>query len=413
MRLSTAITKTRKTAPKDAESANARLLIQAGFIEQISAGIYAYLPLGLKVLNKISNVVRREMNATGAEEVLLTALQPKNLWDATDRWDGFDVLYRVTDSSKRQFAIGPSAEEVVTPVVQQFVKSYKDLPKAVYQIQTKFRDEPRPKSGLLRGREFLMKDLYSFHTDTSDLETYYEEMIQAYLRVYEGLGFKDARLVEASGGAFSKLSDEFQVFCPTGEDTIYYCDACEYAVNDEIAEVKEGDKCPRCKSGSIKTTRSIEVGNIFKLGDKFTKAFNFSYTDPAGKQHPIVMGCYGLGISRVMGALVEVFHDDDGIVWPKQVAPADIHIVTIGSDEAVSQTADKLYSLLSDSGKDVIYDDREESAGVKFADADLIGVPLRITVSPKTIEKASVELKQRDEAESNLVKLSDIQSAIN
>lgn len=411
MRLSEALVKTLKTPPREADSVNARLLTRGGFISQLSAGVYSYLPLGLRVLNKIADTARNEMNAIGAEEVLMPALHPRSVYDTTERWDLIDVMYRVTDTSKKEFALGSTHEEISAVLAKNWLPSYKDLPKAFYQIQTKFRDEPRPKSGLLRGREFVMKDLYSFHTDTKDLERYYEEVVSAYFQTYETLGL-EAKFTSSSGGVFSKYSDEFQVFCDTGEDTVYYCEECDFIQNEEIAEVKEGDKCPNCKKGTIKKTRAIEVGNIFKLGTRFSEPLGLNFADPSGHKHPVVMASYGLGISRAMGAIVEVHHDDKGVIWPKSVAPAAVHLVALGSDAKVTQTADKLYRLLSDEGKEVIYDDREESAGVKFADADLIGVPLRVTISDKTLKKDAVELKARDAKDSKLVKFSQIQSAL-
>ncbi len=406
MRLSKNFGTTLKTNSGDGDSFNYRLLVRGGFIQQVSAGVYSYLPLGLKVINRISQVVREEMNALGASELSLPSLQPKAPWQQTGRWTSFDVLYRLQDSAKREHALGPSHEEVITPLAQSFINSYKDLPAAAYQIQTKFRDELRPKSGLMRGREFLMKDLYSFHADAGDLDKYYETVKTAYAKVYHRLGLA-AKLTEASGGAFTKYSHEYQVFTEAGEDTVYYCDHCDFAQNDEIATVKAGDACPSCKKGEIKSAKAAEVGNIFKLGDRFSKAFEFNYTAADGKSHHPVMGCYGIGISRIMGVLVEVHHDENGIVWPAEAAPADVHIVSIGADrdDSVANAADKLYDDLIKNGYEVIYDDRDATAGAKFADADLIGCPIRLTVSPKTLSEGSAELKYRHSEKAELITL--------
>lgn len=400
MKLSQSFARTQKSVAE--ESINYQLLVRGGFINQVAAGVYSYLPLGLRVLAKISDVVRQEMNAIGAEEILLPVLQPKANWETTGRWKDFDVLYRIKDQAGREFALGPTHEEMVAPLAKTQVLSYKDLPKKVYQIQTKFRDELRAKSGLLRGREFLMKDLYSLHADEQSLEDFYAQVVGAYFKIFKRLGL-DVRLVKASGGSFSQYSDEFQLFCDSGEDTVFYCDDCDWAENQEIAKVKEGDDCPECKKGRVKVTRAIEVGNTFRLGTRFPDDFDFHYTDKDGKQQPVIMASYGIGISRLMGAMVEVSHDERGIIWPDSVAPADIHLVSIGD---VKKEADKLYEDLVKAGKAVIYDDRDESAGTKLADADLIGVPVRMVISPKTLEKDSVEVKQRNHSKAELTKLS-------
>lgn len=405
MKLSQLFSTTKKTQAGDGDSINYQLLSRAGFINQVAAGVYSYLPLGLLVLNRVAQIVREEMLAIGASEVQLPVLQPRSLWDATGRWDSFDVLYRLKDGSKRDHVLGPSHEEIITPLAREIIQSYRDLPRAAFQIQTKFRDELRPKSGLMRGREFLMKDLYSFHLGADDLDDYYQRVQKAYATIYQRLGL-DARLVEASGGTFSKYSHEYQVFIPAGEDTIYYCGQCDFAQNDEIAKVKEGDKCPECGHGQIKQTRGAEVGNIFKLGDRFTKAFDLQVTDDKGQRHYPVMGCYGIGVSRIVGVLVEAHHDDKGIIWPESVAPAQVHLVVLGDESA--KAANQLYDDLIKAGVSVLYDDRPVSAGAKFADADLIGIPARLTISPKTLVQDSVELKARTKKEPELIKLSRV-----
>ena len=397
MRLSTAFTTTQKTDIGQGESNNYKFLIRGGFIRQLSSGIYTYLPLGLKVLNKISQITREEMNALGAEEVLMPTLHQREYWERTNRYE-LDVSYRVLEgnSPEPKYVLGWTHEEIVTPLAKDFIHSYKDLPKAVYQIQTKFRNEPRPKSGLLRGKEFLMKDLYSFHVDSEDLERYYPKVQKAYFNVYKKIGLKVV-MVQASGGPFSQYSHEFQALCANGEDKIFYCNSCSFAQNEEITKTKEGNKCPQCEVGKINTSKAIEVGNIFKLGDRFSKPLNLVYTDQKGNLHPVIMASYGIGISRIMGAVAEIYNDSKGIIWPKSIAPADIHLVSIrNSNNNVRKAADNLYEMLK-KNFDVLYDDRDDdvSAGEKLADADLIGAPIRLVISPETVSNQKIELKQR------------------
>ena len=403
MKYSKLFGKTNKNAPHDADSPNARFLTQAGFVNQLTAGVYSYLPLGLRVLTKIQNIVREEMDTLGANEIQMPTLHPKALYEKTGRWDEIDILFKLEGHGKKEYALGATHEEVVTPLVKEYVKSYKDLPLSVYQIHDKFRNESRAKSGLLRGREFSMKDLYSFHLDEEDFNNFYEKSKEAYLNVFSRCGL---------GGVFSKYSHEFQVATEFGEDIIFVCN-CGFAQNKEIAEVKEGDDCPACKKGKVQTEKAIEVGNIFPLKSKFTESFDFKVQGPDGKQIDILMGCYGIGPSRVMGSIVEVHHDDNGIIWPKEVAPFDVHLVSLVSkDEAVQErinaAATGLVEDLEKEGIEVLWDDREGvSAGAKFADADLIGIPLRIVVSEKTLKEDSVEWKERSEKDANLVSTED------
>jgi len=423
MRYSQLFGKTRKTVSDELESKNAQLLTKAGFIDQLMAGVYTYLPLGLRVLDKVKQIVREEMNVIGGQEILMPALQPKEPWATTGRWEdpGKEVMFQLEGRGGKELGLGWTHEEIVTPLAKKFVHSYKDLPLALFQIQDKFRNEPRAKAGLLRGREFSMKDLYSFHRDEADLEAYYERAKQAYLNVFSRCGL-DALIVEASGGAFSKYSHEFQVLTDSGEDIIFYCDACRYAQNREIAEMKAGDKCPKCpdlgrdpdsgrgKSGKINEGKAIEVGNIFMLKTRFSSAFDFNYTDEKGKQQPVIMGCYGIGPSRVMGTVVEVMNDPNGIQWPQSIAPFDLHLVEIKSkDPVVKQSAEKLYTALGDEGFAVLYDDRDAvAAGEKFADADLIGIPKRIVISEKTIGKDEVEVRDRATGVTKMVPVSKL-----
>lgn len=402
--------KTSKAAPKDDVSVNARLLEQAGFVQKVMAGVYSYLPLGLRVLQKVENIIREEMNVIGASEVLMPALQPKENWEATGRWDGLDVLFKVESQHGYKAALGPTHEEIVTPMAQSVIGSYRDLPKAVYQIQTKFRDEARAKAGLMRGREFRMKDLYSFHATEEDLTSYYNKVAEAYKRIFERLGIP-ALYVEASGGTFSKYSHEFQVETPNGEDTVYVCNKCSLAVNKEI--YTDDKVCTNCNVRDYRETKASEVGNIFELKTKYSDSFNLKFTDEDGSQKTVLMGCYGIGPSRCMGVVVEQHFDDKGIIWPESVAPFKVHLLALSSkEEIVSKAADDLYQSLQAAGVEVLYDDRDASAGEKFADSDLIGIPYRVVISPKTIAEDKVEFKPRSAQEAELVSISELQSRL-
>ena len=399
--------KTSKSIQADADSTNAKLLTQGGFVAKQMAGVYNYLPLGLRVLTKIQNIIREEMNAVGGNEILMPAMTQESSYTQTGR-DRMDVLFHLQGRDESELVLNPTHEEVVTPLAQKYVFSYRDLPLAVYQIQNKFRNEPRAKSGLLRGREFNMKDMYSFHVSQESLDEYYEKVKKAYFNVYKKLGIGDITvLTYASGGVFSKYSHEFQTFAEVGEDTIFYCEKCNVAVNKEIM-ADQKNACPECGNKKLAERQAIEVGNIFKLADKFSKPFDFAYADNDGKNQLVQMGCYGMGPSRIMGALVEVMHDDKGIIWPKEVAPFAVHLVTLGADDNVKQESEKLYEKLSAKGVEVLWDDRDAQAGAKLADADLIGIPVRLVVSKKTLAEDSVELKERNKKDAEMVKLSDI-----
>lgn len=409
MKQSQLFTKTTKNVAKEEKSINATLLTKGGFIDKLSAGIYSYLPLGLKTLKKVEEIVREEMNAIGGQEILMPGLTPKDVWVATDRWDNFDALFKLEGNDKKEYALGATHEEVVTPLAKNFVFSYKDLPVYTYQIQTKFRNELRAKSGILRGREFLMKDLYSFHSSQEDLDDYYEKVKEAYFKVFDRVGLGNTTyLTYASGGAFSKYSHEFQTLSEYGEDIIYICPKCKLAYNKEIInEVKECDGCGT-KKAKFTEEKAIETGNIFKLGTRFSAPIDFKYTDEAGKTHEVIMASYGIGITRVMGTVVEVHNDEKGIIWPQSIAPFMIHLVSLGSEKDIAKKADSLYTELIADGHEVLFDDREESAGVKLNDSDLIGIPYRIIISPKTLEKESVEVKARNSEKAELVKLKDL-----
>ena len=416
-------TKTIKQAPKDEKSINAQLLIRAGFVDKLMAGVYSYLPLGLRVLKKIENIIREEMNNISGQEVFMPVLHPKEIWQKTERWQ-YSEMFKLKNRQGKDFGLGWTHEEVITPIAQKFVKSYKDLPVFIYQIQDKFRDELRAKSGLLRGREFMMKDLYSFHQDESDLEKYYQKVIKAYFRIFKRCGIeRQTFLTSASGGAFSKYSHEFQTLTDSGEDEIYLCQKCKLGVNREIIE-KERYQCPECKSRKLVTKKSIEVGNIFKLKERFSKAFDFKFRDEKGLEKFVLMGCYGIGLGRLLGAVVEVYHDDKGIIWPKQVAPFDVHLIQIEKcpnrndlefySRKIKKASQKLYQDLQKQGIEVLYDDREEkSAGEKFAEADLIGIPIRIVISEKTLAKNSAEIKKREKKEVKLVKIKRLPQFLN
>jgi prolyl-tRNA synthetase len=400
MRQSQLFTKTERNAPKDEATINAQLLARAGFVSKLMAGVYSYLPLGLRTLNNIENIVREEMNAVGGQEISMPMIHPKNIWATTGGWDKIDVLFKIKSRTEKDYALGQSEEEVVTPLVMRYVNNYKDLPRAVYQINWKFRDELRSKAGLMRGVEFLMKDMYSFHETQEDFDRFYAQVKKAYLKIYTRLGLT-AKVTEASGGAFTeKISYEFMVLTDAGEDDILYCDTCEFCVNVEIAKEKEGDNCTRCGKGILAKAKASEVGNVFDLGQKFVKDFDVTYTDKEGKKQYPIMGCYGIGISRLMGVIVEKYNDEKGIIWPESVAPFNVHLLALNDANAA-----EAYDSLQKAGLTVLYDDREMSAGEKFAEADLIGIPWRIVVSPKLGDK--LEIKKRTEKEPRIVGLQE------
>ena len=355
------------------------------------------------------SVHQEEMDAFGGQEVLMPMLHPKANWEKTGGWDKIDVLFKIKSRTEKDYALGQSEEEVVTPLVLSRVRTYKDLPLAVYQINWKFRDELRAKSGLLRGREFLMKDMYSFHETQEDFERFYEIMKKAYFKMYSRLGLV-AKATEASGGGFSeKISYEFMILTDAGEDDILYCESCEFCVNVEIAKQKEGESCPKCGKNKLKKARASEAGNVFDLGQKYGKDFNLSITNKNGEKIYPVMGCYGVGVSRLMGILAELGNDEKGLMWPESVAPFKIHLIELGKDLGKS-----LYHKLSNlqGGKNnILYDDRDLKAGEKFNHADLISIPWRAIVSEKTGDK--IELKRRGETESKLVTEEELRKIVN
>ncbi|HTX87192.1 MAG TPA: aminoacyl--tRNA ligase-related protein, partial [Candidatus Nanoarchaeia archaeon] len=363
------------------------------------------------VLNKISQVIREEMNKIGGEEILMPVLVPKENWEVTGRWEAFDVLFKLKGADEKEYALGATHEEVVTPLAKKFLFSYRDLPMMPYQIQTKFRNELRAKSGIMRGREFLMKDLYSIHADQADLDKFYEVAKHAYFRIFDRLGLGGITyLTYASGGSFAKYSHEFQTICDAGEDLIYICDNCRIAINKEI--IAEQSQCPICGNKKFREAKAVEVGNIFKLANRFSNPFELQYTDKDGQKKEAVMGCYGIGPSRVMGTIVEICHDERGIIWPEEIAPFKVHLILLGNKKSWAENkkeADRLYEKLEERGIEVLYDEREDAgAGEKFAEADLIGCPIRLVISDKTLAENAVEVKKRNGADSKLVKINDV-----
>ncbi len=396
-----------KTPPKEAESINHRLLVQGAFVDQVMAGVYTFLPFGLRVLVKIENIVREEMDKIG-NEVLMPTLEPVENWKQTGRFEKVDVLMKAVPANEAaknkhdaEYVIGPTHEEIVTPLIKKFNVSYKNLPKAVYQIQTKFRNEPRAKGGIMRTREFRMKDMYSFHTDEADLKRFYEVVKDAYTTICRRMGLgSDTYITLASGGDFTKdYSHEFQTKCGSGEDTIYLNKETGIAYNKEVAPADAGEK------DKYEEFKASEVGNIFTLGTKFADDFDYKYTDADGTLRPVWMGCYGIGTSRLLGVIVEKFNDERGIIWPEAVAPFKVSLISF---ETTGEKAKDIYESLAAAGVEVLWDDRDLSAGVKFADADLIGNPYRLIVSEKSLSSGGVELKRRDEEKSEIIPLDEI-----
>lgn len=404
MRLSQLFTKTSKTVPADETALNARLLIQAGYIHKEMAGVYSYLPLGLRVLENIKRIIREEMNAVGGQELIMTNLQPKEPWEQTTRWDDevVDVWFKTKLKDETEVGLAWSHEEAIMTMMQRYMQSYKDFPVSVYQFQTKLRNELRAKSGIMRGREFLMKDMYSLHTSEKDMDEYYDRVLEAYKHIFDRLGIGDSTFVTfASGGAFTKFSHEFQTICEVGEDVLYVNADRSVAVNEEVLE--EAAKELGVDKSELVSVKSAEVGNIFKFGTDKSEQMKIYYTDKDGSQKPIYLASYGIGVTRVMGVLVEKFADDRGLVWPEAVAPAKVYLARLGDSQDVVREADELYNRLTASGDLVLYDDRDLRPGEKFADADLLGIPYRVVVSEKTVAANAYELKVRSSGETTNV----------
>jgi len=393
MRQSELFTKTQKFAPKDEVSKNAQLLIRAGFVHKEMAGVYAFLPLGWRVMNKIMTIIREEMNALGAQELYLTALQRKELWERTDRWNDakVDVWFKTALKNGTELGLGFTHEEAMTAMVKPFVTSHRSLPFSAYQFQTKFRNETRAKSGIMRSREFIMKDLYSFSRDAAEHEAFYKKAQAAYERIFRRVGIgAQTYTTFASGGTFSKYSHEYQTVCDAGEDIIYVHEGKGIAVNEEVYTDEVLADLGLARDELVQK-KAAEVGNVFSLGTKFSDAYDLTYTDEQGEKRAVVMGSYGIGPARVMGVVTELFADERGLVWPHSIAPFTVHLINIGRDDDAAQ----LYADLTSAGVEVLWDDRDERPGVKFADADLIGCPYRVVVSDKAAAAGGVEVKQR------------------
>ncbi len=408
MKLSQYYIPTLREAPRDAENVSAQLMMRSGMVRKVASGLYSFLPLGMRVLKNVEEIIREEMNGIGALEVWLPHIQPKELWEETGRWGVYGKeLLRIKDRKNSEFCFAPTAEEVITDLVRKDVKSYRQLPITLYQFGAKFRDEIRPRFGVMRAREFYMKDAYSFHADETDASNYYEKAFEAYGKIFKKCGLKFWPVQAESGAIGGSFSHEFMVLAETGEDEIVSCsNGCGYAANRERAaveygrEVKSEDLCLRCKEkgkeSPLRFSRGIEVGHTFKLGAKYSQAMQATYLDDAGKSHPFVMGCYGIGVSRVVAAAIEQSYDANGIIWPREIAPFQVILVPINFEEPkTKEWSLEIERELTQRGVSVLLDDRSERAGVKFKDADLIGAPIRVTIGEKGIQNGTVEVKER------------------
>lgn len=407
MRVSNIFTKTSKTAPADEVARNAQLLIRAGFVYKEMAGVYAYLPLGLRVVEKIKQIVREEMNAIDSNELIMTGLQRKDVWEKTGRWNDevVDIWFKTKLKDDTELGLGWSHEEPIVEMMKQYVQSYKDLPVSLYQFQTKLRNELRAKSGIMRGREFVMKDMYSFHATKEDLDAYYEKAIEAYKRAYDRLGIGDDTYVTfASGGAFTKFSHEFQTICEAGEDIIYLHREKNIAINEEVIDDAVAEL--GINRDELEQVKTAETGNIFNFGTQKTDEMGLYYTGEDGKEHSLYIGSYGIGITRAMGVIAEKLSDDKGLVWPESIAPYKVYLVSIG-DQGTAE-ADALYEELTAKGVEVLYDDRDARPGAKFADAELMGIPYRLTVSDRLIAEGKFELTARASGETTLLTRSEL-----
>lgn len=407
MRISKLFTKTSKTAPADEVAKNAQLLIRAGYVYKEMTGVYAYLPLGLRVLEKIKTIVREEMNSIDSNEIIMTSLQRKDVWDKTGRWDDelVDIWFKTELKDGTEMGLGWSHEEPIVEMVRQHLNSYKNLPISVYQFQTKLRNELRAKSGIMRGREFVMKDMYSFHETAQDLEQYYQKSIEAYNRVFDRLGIGDDTYVTfASGGAFTKFSHEFQTICDAGEDVIYLHREKNIAVNEEVLE--DAIQELKISRDELEPVKTAEVGNIFNFGTQKTDDMDLYAIGPDGSRQSIYLGSYGIGVTRLMGVIAEKMSDDKGIVWPEAIAPYKVYLVSIGEQGAVE--AERLYDELTARGVEVLFDDRDERPGTKFADAELMGIPYRLTVSDRLVEQNKLELTKRLDGQTSLLTASEV-----
>lgn len=412
MRLSKNFTRTIKQAPADEVARNAQLLIRAGYVHKTMAGVYSYLPLGLKVVENIKQIVREEMNKIDSQELVMSTLQNKELWQETGRWSDelVDVWFKSHLQDGTEVGFGWTHEEPIVDLLRNYLKSYKDLPISVYQFQNKLRNELRAKSGIMRGREFVMKDMYSVHASKEDLDNYYNAAIEAYKRCYDRFGIGDETYVTfASGGAFTKFSHEFQTICDAGEDYIYLHRGKNIAVNEEVLD--EAVKELGIDRSELERVKTAEVGNIFNFGTQKSEEMRLVFTDAEGVEQYAYMGSYGIGITRVMGVIVEKFADDKGLVWPENIAPAKVYLVQIGSQSRA--TADELYQKLQSAGIETIYDDRDERPGVKFADAELLGIPYRVTVSDRLLDDGKWEVSTRQTGEQRLLTADELLATLN
>lgn len=415
MRQSQLFTKTRREAPKEEVATNAKLLIRAGYINKEMAGVYSYLPLGLRVFKKIENIIRAEMNKIGGQEIVMTALQESSTWEPTDQWDDkkVDVWFKTKLKNDTELGLAVTHEAAVTRLVKDFVNSYRDLPFYPYQFQTKFRNETRAKSGIIRCREFVMKDLYSFSRTAEEHDAFYERAKEAYKNIFSLTGIGHLTyLTAASGGMFSKFSHEFQTLTEAGEDIIYVDEKKGLAINREIY-TDEVISDLGLKKEDLKEKKAVEVGNIFPLGTRFSDALNLKYKTETGEEKSVIMGSYGIGPGRLMGTIVEVLADDKGLVWPKNIAPFVLHIVSLGNKESEAyKAAEKLYQDCQAQNIEVFFDDRDAAAGEKFADADLLGMPYRVVVSDKTLKEGKFELKERKSGEVKMVAQSELMAIV-
>ncbi len=411
MRQTQLFTKTKKESPADEVAKNAELLIKAGFVNKEMAGVYSYLPLGLRVLNKITEIIRFEMNAIGGQEVTLTALQEKSTWEPTNQWadDQVDVWFKTKLKNETELGLAVTHEAPMTKLLKEFVQSYRDLPRYVYQFQTKFRNETRAKSGVMRTREFVMKDLYSFSKDEAEHNEFYERSKIAYKNIFERVGIGHLTYMTfASGGMFSKFSHEFQTITGAGEDTIYVDESKGIAINKEVYTDEIIESLGLSKDTLVEN-RAVEVGNIFTLGTRFSDALDLKYQTETGESKSVFMGSYGIGPARLMGTVVEVLSDDKGIIWPESIAPFRVHLLVLGENEDTRNQAGNLYEILNKNNIEVLFDDRSGvTAGEKFADSDLIGIPYRLVVSDRSLKDGGVEIKKRNEEKGSVVAFSEV-----
>lgn len=411
MRQSQLFTKTRREAPSDEVAKNAQLLIRAGYIHKEMAGVYDLLPLGLRTFNKVVGIIREEMNNIGGVELHLSALQDPRVWKLTERWSekNVDSWFKTKLSQGGEVGLGFTHEEPLTALMREQLGSYRDLPVYLYQFQTKFRNEARAKSGLMRTREFVMKDLYSFAKDSSEHEAFYQRAAEAYKKIFERVGLGERTFMTyASGGSFSKYSHEFQTLCDAGEDTIYIDEHTRLAVNKEVYDDAEVYTTTGLNKAVLKEAKAVEVGNIFTLGTRFSDALKLTYKDQAGAEQPVYMGSYGIGPARVMGTVAEVMSDDKGLVWPASIAPFRVHLIQLGEEEEVKKESQELYEQLHQAGVEVLWDDRDARAGEKFADSELMGIPLRVVVSQKTVAAGQFECVERASGTTHHRSLSDL-----